>query len=193
MLVVLQLQTCYTSIKSCEYMTNNVANAEAHGPQAGRGPRRAPRLGPGPARSEGGKPSSSSYFSIRVFRVVLFFFNIILLLSCLNLIEIRKRFPVEQFEATVSQSTVPSPPLSRAPRTSPRLGADDATLGWVYVRSARLRASACVSVRLRAPVCACLCLRGREGRRAQRPEEERRLWRGRLIPSRRGLGGLERR
>ena len=28
-------------------------------------------------------------------------------------LELDKRFPVEQFEATVSQSTVPSPPLSR--------------------------------------------------------------------------------
>ena len=32
------------------------------------------------------------------------------------LLELDKRFPVEQFEAAVSQSTIPSPPLISAPR-----------------------------------------------------------------------------
>ena len=47
-----------------------------------------------------GNPSSSTNFSIRVFRAY-------------PLLELKldKQLPVEHFEATVSQSTVPSPPL----------------------------------------------------------------------------------
>ena len=41
------------------------------------------------------------------------FFKLILLL------ELDKQFPVEQFEATVSQSTVPSPPLTVALLAAP--------------------------------------------------------------------------
>ena len=55
------------------------------------------------------KPSSSSNLSIRAVRAQISqfeFFELILMLR------LDKRSPVEQFEATVSQSTVPSPPLS---------------------------------------------------------------------------------
>ena len=56
----------------------------------------------------GWKPSLSSSFSIRAFWAQIYkfkHFEIILLFK------FGKRFPVEQFEATVSQPTVPSPPL----------------------------------------------------------------------------------
>ena len=49
----------------------------------------------------GRKPLSSSNFRAQIYRFALF--ELILLLK------LDKRFPVEQFEATASQSTVPSP------------------------------------------------------------------------------------
>ena len=48
-------------------------------------------------------PSSSSYFSIRAFRAQMSKFELFELILSLKL---DKRLPVEQFEATVSQSTV---------------------------------------------------------------------------------------
>ena len=57
-----------------------------------------------------GKPSSSSHLSIRVFRAQ---FSLLELFELVLLLKLDQQFPVEQFEATVSRSTVSSPPLLR--------------------------------------------------------------------------------
>ena len=55
------------------------------------------------------KPSSRPSFSIRAFRAQIYQFE---LFELILLLKLDRRLPIEQFEATVSQSTVPSSPPS---------------------------------------------------------------------------------
>ena len=64
-----------------------------------------------------GNPSSSSNFSIRAFRAQTSQFE---LFELILLLKLDKRFPVEQFEPRVSQSTVPFPLLTGLSLESPK-------------------------------------------------------------------------
>ena len=68
----------------------------------------------------GWKPSSGSNSSLRAFRAQIYQFEFFELILRLKL---DKQLPVERFEAAVSQSAVPSPPLLA--------GGGHASLGWV--------------------------------------------------------------